>query len=266
MPIPVKDELKNKIEELETTGVIAKVTKPTPWISNVVVVRKPNKLRLCLDPMHLNTGVIKNDYPIPTIEDIAPKLTKSKVFSVVDPKDGSLQIVLDEPSSFLTTFWSTFGKYRWLRMLFGIKSAPKEFQRRLDECLEVLENIAMIHDDVIIFGSGDSIEEAIVLHDSAFKAFLNTCRERDQRLNKKKLRFKVSKVGYMGHKLETDGLQVDPEKIKAVCDIPRATDVQGVQRLIGVVTYLSKLLPQLSTVREALRRLNYSNSRFDWLP
>lgn len=50
VPIPVKNELKRKIDKLETMGVIAKVTKPTPWISNMVFVRKPNKLRLCLDP------------------------------------------------------------------------------------------------------------------------------------------------------------------------------------------------------------------------
>ena len=148
VPIPIKDELKKKIKELESTGVIAKVTKPTPWISNMVVVRKPNKLGLCLDHMHLNKDVIRNHYPTPTVEDIAPKLTKAKVFSVVDAKDGLLQVVLDETSSFLTTFWTAFGRYRWRRMPCGIKSAPEEFQRRLDECLEGLENVAVIHHSV----------------------------------------------------------------------------------------------------------------------
>ena len=127
VPIPVKDELKRKINELEAMSVIAKVTKPTPWISNMVVVRKPNKLRLCLDPLHLNKAIIRNHYPTPTVEDIAPKLTKAKVFSVVDAKDGFLQVVLDEPSSYLTTFTTPFGRYRWLRKPFGIKSAPEEF-------------------------------------------------------------------------------------------------------------------------------------------
>ena len=70
----------------------------------------------------------------------------------------------------------------------------------------------------------------------------------------------------MGHILGADGLQADAEKIKAVCDMPCATDVQGVQCLIGVVTYLSKFLCQLSTICESLRRLTDSNSVFDWLP
>ena len=59
-------------------SVIAKVAKPTPWISNKVVVRKPNKL--FLDLLHLNKGIIRNHYPTPTVEDIAPKFTKPRSF------------------------------------------------------------------------------------------------------------------------------------------------------------------------------------------
>ena len=82
--------------------------RTNPWINNMVAVRKLNKLRLCLDPLHLNKGIIRNHYPMPTVEDITPMLTKAKVFSVVDVKDGFLQVVLDEPSSYLTTSWTPF--------------------------------------------------------------------------------------------------------------------------------------------------------------
>ena len=142
----------------------------------MVVVRKPNKL--CLDPLHLNKSIIRNHYPTPTVEDIAPKLTKAKVFSVVDAKDGFLQVTLNEPFSSLTTFWTHFGRYHCLRMPFEIKSAPEEFQRHIDESLEGLENIAVIHDDIVIFRSGNSIEEATSSHDMAFRALLDRCRER----------------------------------------------------------------------------------------
>ena len=114
VPIPIKEELKHKIDELEAMNVLAKVTQPTPWISNMVVVKKPNKLRVCLDPLHLNKGIIRNHYPTPTVEDVAPRLTKAKVFSLVDAKDGFLQVVLGELSSYLTPFWTPFGRYRWL--------------------------------------------------------------------------------------------------------------------------------------------------------
>ena len=86
------------------------------------------------------------------------------------------------------------------------------------------------------------------------------------KLNKKKLRFKLSKVAYMGYILGSEGLQADLEKIQAIQNMPRPTDIHGVQGLIGVVTYLSKFVPQLSTICEPLLRLKESNSVFDWLP
>ena len=95
----------------------------------MVAVKKPNKLRLCIDLANLNVAIKRNHYPTPTIDDVMPKLTKARVFSVADAKDGFLQVRLDEKSSYLTTFYTPFGLYRWLRMPFGIKSAPEEFQR-----------------------------------------------------------------------------------------------------------------------------------------
>ena len=126
VPIPVREELKAKLNSMEQQGVISKVTEPTKWISNMVVVRKPNKIRLCLDPYNLNKAIQRSHYPIPTVDEIAPRLQNAKVFSVADAKDGFLQVLLDEPSSYLTTFWTPYGRYRWLRMPFGISSAPEE--------------------------------------------------------------------------------------------------------------------------------------------
>ena len=265
VPVPVKERLKAKIDELEEMGVLAKVSQPTPWISSMVVVSKPDKLRLCLDPIPLNKAIKRNHYPIPTIDDISPQLAQAKVFSVVDAKDGFLQVVLDDESSYLTTFWTPFGRYRWCRMPFGISSAPEEFQRRLDQCLEGLENVAVIADDIVIFGTGVTDEEASKSHDVAFAALLNRCRERCLKLNKKKLKYKLTSVSYMGHILSSQGLSPDPLKVKAIQDMPAPTDVAGVQRLIGMVTYMAKFMPQLSTICEPLRRLTDKDVEFDWM-
>ena len=266
VPVPVRKSLEDKLRELTEQGILEKVTVPTPWISNMVVVQKPNKLRVCLDPNKLNTAIQRNHYPTPTLEDMVPKLSKARIFSVVDAKDGFLQVELDEESSFLTTFWTPFGRYRWLRMPFGLKSAPEEFQRRLDACLEGLQNTLVIADDILIFGAGDTEEEAVRSHDAAMRALLQRCKEKNLKLNKKKLRFKMDEVSYMGHRLTVKGLSPCPEKIKAVAEMERPKDIAGVQRLIGVVTYLAKFLPRLSTVCEPMRRLTDKEAVFDWLP
>ena len=122
-------ELKQKLEELVEQGVIAWVTELTPWISNIVVIRKPHKLRIYLDPYHLNKAIQRNHYPTPTVEEIATKMSKARLFSVIDAKDRFLQVALDELSSYLTTCWTPFGRIWWLRMPFGISSAPEEWQR-----------------------------------------------------------------------------------------------------------------------------------------
>ena len=84
--------------------MITTVTEPTKWTSNMVVVRKPNKIRICLDPMHLNKAIKRNHYPMPTMEDITPRLKKAKVFTT-DATNGFFQELLEEPSSYRTTFW-----------------------------------------------------------------------------------------------------------------------------------------------------------------
>ena len=103
--IPLKAELKAHIEELEKIQVLKRVAQPTK-----VVVRKEDKLQLRIDPKDLNKALKRSHYPMPTIEEILPELSKVKVFSVADARHGFWQVKLDELSSYLTTFWTPFGQ------------------------------------------------------------------------------------------------------------------------------------------------------------
>ena len=266
VPFALRDELKSTLDKMETNKILAKVTEPTPWISNMVAVRKPGKLRVCIDPLNLNRAIIRNHYPMPILDDITPKLHDAKVFSVLDAKDGFLQVALDESSSFLTTFWTPFGKYRWLRMPFGISSAPEEFQRRLDDILQGLDNVERIADDVIIYGTGPTDELAEKSHDLAFENLLKRARSCNLKFNRSKLKYKLSEVAYVGHIFSSEGLKVDPMKVKAISEMVPPKDIKGVQRLLGTVQYLSKFLPNLSDVSEPLRRLCDKDAAFDWQP
>jgi hypothetical protein len=73
-----------------------------------------------------------------------------KIFSVVDAKNGFGHVELDDESSYLTTFNTPFGRYRWLRMPFGISSAPEEYKRRQDQTVEGLPGVRSIIDDILI--------------------------------------------------------------------------------------------------------------------
>ena len=108
----------------------------------MVVARKRNgNIRLCIDPKPLNQALKRNHYPLPVIEDLLPRLTDAKIFTVVHAKNGFWHVPLDRESSLLTTFATPWGRYRWTRMPFGISLAPEEFQRRLDNTMEALDGV-----------------------------------------------------------------------------------------------------------------------------
>ena len=103
LPVPIKENLRETIKSMEKRGIIATVTTLTDWISSLVIVKKPNKLRVCIDLKDLNKVLKRPRYPMPTIEEVLPKLTNAKVFTVLDAKDGFFQIKLDEKNSYRTT-------------------------------------------------------------------------------------------------------------------------------------------------------------------
>lgn len=70
--------------------MIQKVKESADWVSGLVVVEKPNgKLRICIDPVHLNRALKRSHYSLPVI-DVLPELADVKVFSEADLKDGFL--------------------------------------------------------------------------------------------------------------------------------------------------------------------------------
>ena len=265
VPIALKPKLKDELNRLETMGVLRKVTESTDWVSSLLTVVKPSgKLRLCIDPQHLNSALKREHYPLPVIEDILPQLANVKVFSLADCKEGFFQCKLDNESSLLTTFQTPWGRYRWMRMPFGISPAPEIFQQRLDQNLEGLKGIFKIADDILITGSGATEVEAEIDHDRNLLKLLQRCRERNIKLNSDKFKFKCKELKFIGHMLTSRGLQPDPAKVEAVCEMKPPVDVAGIQRFVGMTKYLAKFLPDLSELSEPLRRLTHKDVEWSW--
>ena len=201
---------------------------------------------------------------MPTIEEVLPNLDKAKVFSVLDAKDGFCHVKLDDESSRLTTFWTPFGRYCWLRLPFGLTSSPEVYQYKQHEALQGLPGVEVIADDILVFGCGDTQSDAVKNHDENLIRLLKRAQKVNLKLNKKKLKLKMSEVSYMGHILSAEGLKPDPEKVKAVLEMEKPKNVKELQRFQGFVTYLSKFAPHLSEVSEPLRRLINKDTIWMW--
>jgi len=108
--VTLREALRLELERMVVEKILAQVSKATCWVSStyMVTVVKPSKLRICIDPKYLNRAIKQAHYPLPTIEEVATRLSKAKVFSVLDVKSRFWQVQLDDASSKLTTFNTPF--------------------------------------------------------------------------------------------------------------------------------------------------------------
>ena len=265
--VALHEKLHATLNQLVKQDIIAQVTEPTPWVSSMVVVpKKDGSLRLCLDPKDLNRAVLREHYPLPVIEDVAVRFHKARLFTVLDVRQGFWHVVLSQESSYLTTFNTPFGRYRWKRLPFGIRSAPEVFQRRMHQLIEGLRGVEVIADDFCVVGYGETDDEAAVDHDRNLRAFLTRCTENNVKLNADKFQLRQAEVPFIGHVASNQGLQVSPEKVRAILDMPVPTDVKAVQRFLGAVQYLAKFLPCLSDMTGPLRELTRGDTVWFWGP
>ena len=243
VPTSLKEKLRKELDRLQKLEVIAPIDEPTPWVSSLAVaVKKSGELRICIDPRPLNTALKRERYQLPVLEEILPELSKAKVFSTVDLKSGYWHCVLAPESSVLTTSATPYGRYRWIRLPFGLSASSEIFQKHLTHALESLPDILCIADDILIYGTGETDEEATANHDRSLRDLLQRCKNRGIVLNPDKMKLRMSEVNFMGHLLTNKGLKPDPAKVEAITKLPKPHDMEGVQRLNGFVNYLAKFL------------------------
>ena len=266
IPVSLKDRVRKELENLVTQNIIAPVDKPTDWCSRLVITEKKNSddLRFCIDPRPLNKVLKREVHRLPVIEDVLPELSKARIFSKLDLKSGYLHCELDDESSHLTTMNTPFGRYRWRRLPFGLKVSSEIFQKKLQQALSGLDGVECVADDIIVFGVGDTKEEAQENHDQRLRALLQRCREKNIRLNRKKSVLRTASVSFLGHIVSDQGLKPDPQKIEAILKLPNPTNKTEVQRLQGSVQYLARFLPRLSEIFQPLRQLTHKDQPWIW--
>ena len=187
-----------------------------------------------------------------------------KIYSCVDVYKGFTNIELDDSSSFLTTMHTPISRYRWLGMPFGVSLGPEEYQRRQHEALEGLTGVVNKADDILVFGSGYSMEEAEKDHDINLWNLMLRCRDVNLKLNPRKFQFKVKQVTWMGHLLSSNGITPHPDRVQAIKDMTPPQDVQWVQRFLGMCNYLSRFTPNLAEIVKPLTELTHVNAVWSW--
>ena len=258
-PIRLRDEMKTELNGMESIGVITRVIEPTDWVSNIAYSRKDNgKLRICLCPTQLNRELKRTYHKVPTVEEITHKLSVAQVLSKVDARHGYWSIVLDDESSMLTTFNSPFGRYRYLRLPFGLSVSGDIFQEKMDQILEQCPGTMSIADDIVVFGKDQSE------HDNNLLNLMEVASKYGLVFNYDKCEVKVPEIKFFGCIYDPNGVRPDPEKVKDIQSLSAPSNVNELQQFLGMVQHLSSFVPRLSDHTDTLRGLLRKDSDWQW--
>ena len=189
--LPLLPKLRNELERMQKMGIIQEVVEPTDWIAPMVPVLKKNgQIRVCIDFSELNKSIRRERFQIPVAEEIFAKMHGSKCFTTLDAESGFWQIPLNESSSLLTTFITPFGRFRCLRLPFGITSGPEIFQRVMRQILAGIDGCDCFIDDIVVWGVNE--EE----HDQRLRRVLEKCKASGLKLNMSKCQLRKQEVKF----------------------------------------------------------------------
>lgn len=264
IPHAYRDSLKTELDEMEKNGLIRKEEGHSDWVSNILLVCRKEKIRICLDPTYLNKALKRPHYPFNTLDEVLAEIGGAQVFSVVDLKKGFMQIELTEKSSKLTTFWTPYGKYRFLRLCFGLTSSPEYFQMVLYRHLNDLEGIEVLADDILIVGKGETLEEGITSHNKNLRKLLERLQGINCKLNPEKAVICEQEVKFYGNIISVQGLKPDPKKVTAIKEMPAPKDKKDLERFLGMLNYQSRFISNASMECAQLRSLTHKDATWKW--
>ena len=258
-PIAMKPKVKEELDKMVQMQVITPTDEPTDWVSSLAYAWKESgDIRICLDPRDLNKCIRRDHHRVPTVEEVAHEFAGSKFFTKLDARHGYWSVVLDQESSLLTTFLSPFGRYRFLRLPFGLVCSQDVFQKRMDQILEKCRGCIGIADDITVHGKTE--EE----HDENLHQLMAVAKKWGLVFNPKKTHVKSKMVKFFGCLYDEHGVHPDPAKVADVQGMESPTNITKLQEFLGMATFLSPFIAGLSALTAPLRQLLKKENEFTW--
>jgi hypothetical protein len=243
-------ELKKQLEELQQMGFIR--PSSSPWGAPVLFVKKKDgSMRLCVDYRALNEVTIKNKYPLPRIDDLFNQLKGAKYFSKIDLRSGYIP---------KTAFVTRYGQFEFTVMYFGLTNAPAYFMNLMNKVFmdELDKFVVVFIDDILIYSK--SIQE----HEQHLRVVLEKLRTHRLYAKFSKCEFWLERVAFLGHILTTEGVAVDPEKVEAVSNWQRPTNVSEIRSFLGLAGYYRRFIEGFSKIARPMIELLKKEKKFAW--
>ena len=255
------DTVKNELQRLEQQGVISPVVT-SEWAAPIVVVKKADgQIRICGDfSTGLNSALNSHQYPIALPEAIFATLAGGTIFSQLDMAEAYLQMEVEESSRHYITINTHRGLFRYNRLPFGIKSAPGIFQQCMDTMLSGLTGAVAYLDDIIVMGTSEKDHKQNLfnvlkrIQNFGFKLKINKCK------------FSLSEIKYLGLVIDRHGRRPDPNKVKAIREMPAPKDESTLRSFLCGINYYGTFIKNMSTIRAPLDELLKKDVKWNWSP
>eukprot|EP00253_Pinus_taeda_P029424 PITA_29424 len=259
MTAPELQELQIQLKELLDVGLIRPST--SPWGAPVIFVKKKDgSLRLCIDYRDLNRATVKNQYPMPRIDDLFDQMKGAAVFSKIDLRSGYHQLRISENDISKTAFRTRFGHYEFTVVPFGLTNAPAVFMNLMNSVFrQYLDKFVQVFlDDILIYSKNE--EE----HEEHLRLVLSCLRERQLYGKLSKCSFFQERIHYLGHIISGEGISVDPEKVKAIMDWPIPRNAHEIRSFMGLAEYYRRFVEGFSKITKPITTLQRKGIRYEW--
>jgi len=274
------EEEKLLVKYLDTMIKEGKIRPSSSTVgSPILFVPKPNGkgLRLCIDYRHLNDYTKKDKTPLPIMEELSSRVRGATHITKIDLKSGFHLITMALGHEEFTAFRTKFGLYEYLVMPFGLCNAPATFQREINRILRPLLGLELViktgvHldddngmvvvayiDDILIATKG-SLDKHHKQVSKVFQLLMdnNMCVKID------KCVFDAQETTFLGFVVSGSGLQMDPEKARAIVDWPRPTSRKEVQQLLGLWNFYRRFIHNFSGLVSPITDLLRQDVTFHW--
>ena len=224
------------------------------------VKKKDGSLRMVVDYRGLNKVTIATPTVLPLISETLDRLNQAKYFTKLDMV-GAYNLIRLKPGEEWKSAWiCRYGHFEYTVMSFGLCSAPATFQAFVNDVLrDYLDQFLVVYlDDVLIFSQSRS------QHEEHVRLVLQKLQDARLSLKLEKCEFSVSTVSFLGFIIGTNGISMDPEKIKAIQEWKPCRSVHDIQVFLGLTNFYRRFIKDYSKICTPLTALLKKDVKFEW--
>ncbi|GJU04655.1 putative reverse transcriptase domain-containing protein [Tanacetum coccineum] len=194
------------------------------------------------------------------IDDLFDKLQGSRVYYKIGLRSGYHQLRVREEDIPNTTFRTRYGHYEFQVIPFGLTNVPTVFMDLMNQvCKPYLDKFMIVFiDDILIYSKNKKD------HEEHLRLILRLLKKDELYAKFSKCEFWLSKVQFLGHVIDSEGIYMDPAKIKSIKDWASPKTPTEIRQFLGLASYYRRFIEGFLKIAKPMKKLTQKSVKFDW--